>query len=104
MSDINGLNLPYEDVPEVFEAMGSEVGLEDAIVTGGVVIKATVIEIPEIGWRPALVYQFYTGDGKPLKPIVFVTTEYSTFSAVKALTSQGANAAIKECRKRINGE
>lgn len=100
---IQKIDQDFEEVPEVSEKLGQDIHLERSKVCGGVIIKATVIDVPDLGKRPALVYQFYTADGVPLTPIIFLTVDLAQFLAIKGLTYQAVNAAVNAMDNRNGG-
>lgn len=61
------LDLPFEPTPEA-----DLHDLASALFSGGVVVMASKVDVPEVGTRPALVFRFATPVGGFYPPIVLV--------------------------------
>ena len=57
------IDLPFEELPDGPLLVGGQsMGLDQCIVSGGVTIKSTVLDIPGLGWQPAIIYSFSRAD------------------------------------------
>jgi hypothetical protein len=59
----NNLDLPFEKA-----APGTEITAPDALIAGGIVIMATVVNVPGVGPMPGLLFRFAKPDGSGFYP------------------------------------
>jgi hypothetical protein len=99
-------DLPFEEVPDgPMLTSGMTMGLDESIVCAGATIKSTVIDVPGLGWRPAMIYSFSKVQGGYLRPILFITENDEDFAAMKTLTYQSINTSTRIAREwRENGK
>lgn len=65
----DGLDLPFE------AGDGGEFDASQALLSGGVVVMATVVDVPEMGKKPGLVFRFATPLGGFHPPILLITDD-----------------------------
>ena len=66
----NDLDLPFEPTDPM--PMADQA---NAIVCGGVVVRAATVDVPDAGMQPALVWQFVQADGHFLQPVLLVVDD-----------------------------
>lgn len=83
------MDLPYESNP-------GPVPMSDEIVhySGGVVVMASVVDVPDVGPRPALVFRFSNPIGQFYEPIVLVCDD-DQIAKLRPLI----NSAIADARR-----
>lgn len=89
MSD-HDLDLPFEEVP------GGPIRMplrDDAVVCGGLVIRAGFLETDR-GNVPSLTFDFFQLDGSQLFPIVFATDDPEQLRNLASLVTASVSAAI----------
>ena len=64
----NSMDLPLEPTT-------GELHIGDAIISGGVVVMASVVHVPMIGPKPAIVFRFALPDGTFHQPILLVADD-----------------------------
>ena len=65
----NSIDLPFE------ASSGDLHDADDALFSGGVVVMASVVDVPEVGPTPALVFRFATPQGAFYPPFVLVAAD-----------------------------
>ena len=93
MGDLgNSMDLPYEP--------GGEGPMFDDHVhfSGGVVVSAAVIDVPEIGPKPALVFRFAMPEGGFYPPVVLVQDD-DQIANLRPLIFQSIKAAREAARR-----
>ena len=93
MGDLgNSMDLP-------FEPGGEGPMLDDHVhFSGGVVVSASVVDVPEIGPKPALVFRFATPLGGFYPPVVLVQDD-DQMAKLRPLIFQAIKAARDGARK-----
>lgn len=66
----NSMDLPFEEAPP-----GQTLDLSDAAISGGLVVMAATMPVPDVGTLPALVFRFATPTGQFYRPILLVLDE-----------------------------
>lgn len=66
MADPKGWDLPLEATSGVLHDIG------DAVLAGGVVVMATVVDVPELGPHPGLVFRFTGPGGAMVQPVLLL--------------------------------
>lgn len=84
----NSLDLPFEEGPRGPLPDGHQ------HFSGGVVVMAAVINVPEVGPKPALVWRFATPDGDFYTPIVLVMDD-DQIAKLAPLIEQSVSVARK---------
>jgi hypothetical protein len=85
------LDLPFEKQPL------TAVDLDHAHMSGGLVVIAAMIPVPDMGPKPALVYRFATPEGEFYPPMVLVVDE-DQMTKLAQLTASATAAAISASR------
>lgn len=88
----NALDVPFEENPP-----GQTLDLSDALLPGGIVVMASVIPVPEVGPKPALVFRFTAPDGRFYAPIVAVLDD-DQLGKLTPLIAKAVTAARRAVR------
>ena len=88
----NSMDLPFEHNPP-----GQRLDLSHAHLSGGVVVMAATVPVPDVGIRPCLIFRFATPLGDMYPPMLLVLDDDQA-SKLPALVSTAVDAAMKEAR------
>lgn len=70
------------------------IDLDDAALSGGLVIMAAAVPVPERGKLPALLYRFAKPDGSGFYPPILLVVDEDQMSKTAQLTASAVAAAI----------
>jgi hypothetical protein len=87
------MDLPYEPGPPGY------LHDTDARFSGGVVVMASVVDVPEAGPKPALVFRFITPTGGFYPPTVLVCDD-DQLAKLRPLILQAVHAAREAAKAR----
>ncbi|HET7386881.1 MAG TPA: hypothetical protein VFJ19_09500 [Nocardioidaceae bacterium] len=88
----NSMDLPFENNPT-----GTSVPLDDALISGGVVVMAAVVPV-DGGPKPALVFRFSDPHGRFYPPMVLVADDDQM-----AKTTDLVSKAVRAARAAAKG-
>lgn len=77
----------------------TEISLDDAAVSGGLVIMAAAVPVPRHGTMPALVYRFAKPDGSGFYPPMVLVVDTDQMHKTAQLTASAVAAAIEAVTK-----
>jgi hypothetical protein len=89
----NDMDLPYESGPPGY------LHDEHAHFSGGVVVMASVVDVPDAGPKPALVFRFATPTGGFYPPTVLVCDD-DQLAKLRPLILQAVHAAREAAKAR----
>ena len=89
----NSMDLPFEADP-----IGMQVPDEHAHFSGGVVVIAAVIDVPDVGPKPSLVFRFAMPEGGFYPPVVLVQDD-DQIAKLRPLIFQAIKAAREAAQK-----
>lgn len=92
MSDLgNSMDLPYEEGPR-----DQYMDLDNAIISGGVIVIAATLPIPDAGVKPALIFRFANPDGSGFyDPMVLVCDDDQLTKTGGVITEAAAGAILR---------
>jgi len=85
------------DLPFKAAAPGSTIDLSDCVITGGWVVSAVAVPVPQAGVCPGLLFRFSRYDGHLLRPVLLVTSEQQ-MRKTGPLVTKATGAAIRAAR------
>jgi hypothetical protein len=88
----NSMDVPFE------EGGAGELSDDHVHYSGGLVVMAATIDVPEVGMRPALVFRFATPDGQFYPPVCLVADD-DQLAKLRPLISE----AIASARRAVKG-
>lgn len=87
MPELPGWNLPFEATE------GALHDLTDMTLAGSITVLATVVDVPQLGPQPGLVFRFGGPDGSLLKPILLLL-DVAHMNHVATLVEDAVVAAV----------
>lgn len=88
----NDLDLPFESQPN------TPADVSDGHLAGGLVVIAALVDVPDRGKMPALVYRFAIPDGSGFYPPMTLIVDEDQMAKLAQLTASATAAAIKAAR------
>lgn len=92
----NDMDLPFEPSPV------GELADQHVHFSGGVVVMASVVAVPEAGPKPALVFRFATPEGGFYAPIALVCDD-DQLAKLRPLILKAVHTARQEAKARATG-
>lgn len=92
------MDLPLEPIPG-----GMPLPDEHVHYSGGVVVMPSAVDLPEVGWKPAIVFRFAIPDGSGFYPAVCLVMDDDQAAKLRPLVVESIQSARREAKIREAG-
>jgi hypothetical protein len=89
---LNNLDVPFEGTVNL------ELDLSDGIFAGGVILMGAVLDIPDLGPQPALVFRFRLPEGQGFMPPIVLVQDDATTRKFAVLVRDAVDASVRAAR------